>query len=51
VKSKKIKKLDLHVETLRHLEKPQLEHAAGGATGTRPCSFCTNICSACFPCA
>ena len=50
-KEKKIKKLDLHTETLRNLSKLDLEHAGGGATGTRPCSLCTHVCSTCFPCA
>jgi len=55
---RKLKKLDLHTETLRHLDSLSLEKAEGGITGTipcsecsRPCTGCTNDCSVCIVCA
>jgi len=52
---RKVKKLDLHVETLRYLVKPDLEAAVGGITANKVCNTtaCTNTfaCSGCQPCA
>ena len=44
---KKFKKLTLSTETLRSLGDRTLEEAAGGATGTSPCTLCTAPCSEC----
>lgn len=48
---RKVKKLTLTKESLRVLDEQDLKAVVAGATGTRPCSFCTAVCSACLPCA
>jgi len=51
---KKVKKLGLHVETVRQLTGNWCENVVGGAltqaAGT-VCTTCTHVCSACRPCA
>ena len=50
---KSVKKLGLHVETLRNLEGPCIAHINGGARTDAPgtvCTTCTNVCSFCHPC-
>ena len=49
---KKFRKLNLSTETVRHLTEPNLKEVVGEAPttdDTRPCSFCTVICSICCP--
>jgi hypothetical protein len=47
---KKLKKLSLSTETVRHLTEPNLKEAAGGTTSeTRRCTLCTAACSVCCP--
>ena len=53
---RKLKKLDLHVETLRKLNTENLEQVAGGISifcnsdVTAPCTECTKACSVCIGC-
>ena len=46
---KKLKKLSLSTETVRHLTEPSLKEAAGGTSETRRCTLCTAACSVCCP--
>lgn len=51
--NKKLKKLTLNSETLRHLDASAMKEAAGGLTTVRNsdctavCTLCTNQCSEC----
>lgn len=49
---KAMKKLQLHVETLRNLSGPCLTHVAGAVTQAAAtiCATCTRACSGCAPC-
>lgn len=48
---RKLKKLDLHTDTLRQLDNSSLEKADGAITNTAPCSGCSIACSGCTkPC-
>jgi len=44
---KKLKRLDLNVETLRRLDDLGASQVVGGITGTLPCSECSRPCTGC----